>query len=213
MKYKSQIVRLAILKNPLLGILTAYRIIRDRIAGTPRLMFALANSNIKNIPVIEIPDYKVEYFSTWASISNSLQKELSQNRNCLKRDAEKLFEQGGKIWIGQLHGRLATIGWSRQGSMIHSWFFPLAPAWYVISHCVTLPEFRGLGLYPAMLSYIVHILCSQGVERFLIDCNDWNLPSIRGIEKAGFQKIGYGIHKRNGRFIWYQSARLGFTDA
>jgi RimJ/RimL family protein N-acetyltransferase len=211
MKYKPQIVKLAILKNPLLGVLTAFRVARAEIVGGPRLMFTLASSDIGKVPIIEIPDYKVECFSTWPNMGYSLQKELSQNRNYLEWDAEKLFEQGGKLWIGRLKGQLANVGWSRQGNMVRLWFFPLTPTWYVISHCVTLPEFRGLGLFPAMLSYIAHTLCSQGAERFFIDCQSWNYPSIRGVEKVGFQKIGYGMHKRNGRIIWYQVARPDFT--
>jgi RimJ/RimL family protein N-acetyltransferase len=212
MNYKLQTAKLAILKNPLIGVLTAYRIVRAKVVGARRPMFTLTGSDIGKVPVIEIPDYRIECFSTWPDMSCSLQKELSQNRNYLEWDnAEKLFEQGGKLWVGRLCGQLANVGWSRQGNMVHLWFFPLTPTWYVISHCVTLPEFRGLGLYPAMLSYIAHTLCSQGAERFFIDCSDWNLSSIQGIKKVGFQKIGYGVHKRNGRLIWYQAARPDST--
>ncbi len=62
-----------------------------------------------------------------------------------------------------------------------------------------------------MMSFITRTLFSQCAEWFFIDCSDWNLPSIRGIEKAGFKKIGYGTHKRNGQLIWHQVAKPDLT--
>lgn len=59
-----------------------------------------------------------------------------------------------------------------------------------IVFCLTFPEFRGKGLYPAALQTIQRYLKEQGYQRCFICVNDDNLSSIRGIEKSGFQRAG-----------------------
>lgn len=59
-----------------------------------------------------------------------------------------------------------------------------------IKFCLTLPKFRGKGLYPAALQTIQQYLKEQGYRRCFICVNDDNLASIRGIEKSGFTLAG-----------------------
>lgn len=55
-----------------------------------------------------------------------------------------------------------------------------------IKFCLTLPKFRGKGLYPAVLQEIQWYLKDKGLQRCFICVKDDNCSSIRGIEKAGF---------------------------
>ena len=60
---------------------------------------------------------------------------------------------------------------------------------YEIGPCFTYPKFRGKGFYPLMLKTI----CSSiGTEKsvFYMIVDKTNQPSIRGMEKAGFQRCG-----------------------
>ncbi len=59
-----------------------------------------------------------------------------------------------------------------------------------IRFCLTFPEFRGRGLYPAALRAIQRYLKERGFERCFICVRDDNRPSIRGIEKSGFRFAG-----------------------
>jgi ribosomal protein S18 acetylase RimI-like enzyme len=59
-----------------------------------------------------------------------------------------------------------------------------------IKFCLTFPTFRGRGLYPAALSAIQAYLTQQGYQRCFICVKEDNIPSIRGIEKAGFHRLG-----------------------
>lgn len=58
-----------------------------------------------------------------------------------------------------------------------------------IGPCYTVPEFRGQGLYPKML---LHITSQEEYKNsdFWMIVEEKNEASIRGIEKAGFQKVG-----------------------
>jgi ribosomal protein S18 acetylase RimI-like enzyme len=59
-----------------------------------------------------------------------------------------------------------------------------------ITHCLTLPDFRGQGMYPFAIRTLCRIACERGVHRvFMIAAVD-NDASQRGIEKAGFTRRG-----------------------
>lgn len=55
-----------------------------------------------------------------------------------------------------------------------------------IGPCKTNCSFRGLGLYPYILSQICIFLKKKGKAKALINTSKSNLPSRRGIIKAGF---------------------------
>lgn len=59
-----------------------------------------------------------------------------------------------------------------------------------VRFCLTLPEYRGRGLYPAALEEIQRYLKARGFERCFICVNEDNRSSIRGIEKSGFRLAG-----------------------
>jgi RimJ/RimL family protein N-acetyltransferase len=59
-----------------------------------------------------------------------------------------------------------------------------------IMFCLTLPEYRGRGLYPSALKAIQRYLKAQGYRRCFICVSDDNVSSIRGIEKSGFRLVG-----------------------
>lgn len=58
-----------------------------------------------------------------------------------------------------------------------------------IKYSLTLPEFRGKGIYPATLIEVQRYLKEQGYKRLFICTKEDNLPSVRGIEKAGFEFV------------------------
>lgn len=55
---------------------------------------------------------------------------------------------------------------------------------------LTLPEYRGRGLFPSALKAIQRYLKAQGYRRCFVSVRDDNVASIRGIEKAGFRLVG-----------------------
>jgi ribosomal protein S18 acetylase RimI-like enzyme len=59
----------------------------------------------------------------------------------------------------------------------------------IICNCVTLPAYRGQGLYPQLLRASCLRLAAQGHRRAIITCAPDNIASMRGIEKAGFHRV------------------------
>jgi ribosomal protein S18 acetylase RimI-like enzyme len=65
----------------------------------------------------------------------------------------------------------------------------LLPGEAYIWDCVTLPAFRRNGLYSALLSHIATRLRQEGLRRVWIGADLGNLPSQRGIARAGFRHV------------------------
>ena len=66
-----------------------------------------------------------------------------------------------------------------------------------IGPCSTEQDYRGRGIYPRVLT---HILVNGGYQSYYMLVHDTNTASIRGIEKAGFSRIGQ-VEKRHGRWV------------
>ena len=67
-----------------------------------------------------------------------------------------------------------------------------------ICYCETIPEERGKGLYPLLLNQIQNDYPQRNLYMVVAENN---IPSIKGIEKAGFIKYGKGIKNNRGVFI------------
>lgn len=68
-------------------------------------------------------------------------------------------------------------------------FIQLGPNDIEIKYCYTFPEFRGKGIYPGVLKAIREYFYGTDIQ-FIYMCTDTrNHSSIRGIEKAGFNRI------------------------
>lgn len=78
------------------------------------------------------------------------------------------------IYYREHHNRLLSLG-AREAE---------------IKFCLTLPARRGQGVYPRVLCSVLAYLESTGMQRAFICAHRENIPSIRGIEKAGFVRLG-----------------------
>ena len=206
MKYKLEVaLRTAKTRGLLRATYLSCLIIRSKFIAQHRLVFGLAVAAPGSTSPPEIPGYEIELVRP--EQEPSLAKELSQCKQQLDWNIKTMFKEGGDVWVGHLNGRLATIAVTKTGDKKPSYFFPLTPDCAVISHCVTFHSCRGLGLYPASLVRIVDALAKKGINRFYIDCSDWNTSSISGIRRAGFQLIGQGVVRKRDHLTWYQKSR------
>ena len=59
-----------------------------------------------------------------------------------------------------------------------------------IKFCLTMPALRGHGVYPRVILSILEYLHTIGIERVFMCVHRDNNPSIHGIEKAEFKRVG-----------------------
>jgi ribosomal protein S18 acetylase RimI-like enzyme len=108
------------------------------------------------------------------------------------------FTGGRRCYAAWDGDRIAAYGWASRGSECVGELeraFHMAPDEAYIWDCVTLPEYRGRGLYSALLAYMLSALRDAGVRRTWIGASLDNQPSIQGFMNAGFRpaiKLVYG---------------------
>jgi len=103
---------------------------------------------------------------------------------------EERFRDGHRPWLARIGDEPAAWGWvaTRHAAIPELGIdvrFPAGDRY--LWDFGTLPAWRGRGIYPALLQAIIK---GEGAERFWIG-HDWdNVASARGIERAGFQRVG-----------------------
>jgi hypothetical protein len=99
---------------------------------------------------------------------------------------------GDRPYLAELNGRAVGVGWCALRSLEISELglrraLPAGDAY--LWDFRTLAAWRGLGIYPHLLQYILRDE-SLGIERFWIGRDRTNVASDRGILKAGFRPVG-----------------------
>jgi GNAT superfamily N-acetyltransferase len=106
---------------------------------------------------------------------------------------------GHRLYIATIDGEVAGWGWvATQVATIGELGvrMRLAPDERYLWGFETLPEWRGRGIYTALLGAILRD--DQTASRFWIGHNAGNTPSARGILAAGFTPVGEAYEDANG---------------
>src|ERR1700676_775260 len=95
--------------------------------------------------------------------------------------------QGDEFFGWLMGGRIVSFGWvTYQDRAVGPIRLAKAPGRAFLYNFYTVDEYRGQSLYPALLLTLRHVLGLEKVTEFVIDVDDRNTASIRGIEKGGF---------------------------
>jgi GNAT superfamily N-acetyltransferase len=133
-------------------------------------------------------------------------------------DAQRRSAEGDLCLFGRVSGRLACFCWLRfdRVDLVGEGRPVIVPAPQAIHlyHCETALEYRGKRLYPAALQFACRWARERGYRMAYIHVDEENLPSIRGIERAGFRRCGQltVLHLgklRTARLAWDQEAPDG----
>jgi ribosomal protein S18 acetylase RimI-like enzyme len=105
---------------------------------------------------------------------------------------ERRFDGGRRCFVAWDGTQIASYGWVSQGresvgEMERTFHMQSGEAY--IWDCVTLPQYRGRGLYSALLGSMLAELRGAGVGRVWIGASLDNQPSIKGFARAGFQPV------------------------
>ncbi|MCC6739087.1 MAG: hypothetical protein IT452_08575 [Planctomycetia bacterium] len=102
---------------------------------------------------------------------------------------EQRLAAGDLCWLAWVGGRLAHQTWTSTTRA----FIPqveyerrLAPDEVYVYDCVTVPDWRGHGLYPATVVLAARRHLALGKSRAVLGVLSDNGPSLRGVAKAGF---------------------------
>lgn len=101
---------------------------------------------------------------------------------------QREMSEDAVLWAALIDSNLAGTLFTRPGRLYRHWFVPLDAEDLIIFRVRTFPEFRGRGVAPSLMRHAMAESLTES-DRAYIDCRVYNKPSIRSIEKAGFQLL------------------------
>lgn len=134
---------------------------------------------------------------------------LTETMDRDETEIRKRFESGRRCYTAWVEGKLAAYGWlSFEEEYIGelNLRLRLLSGEAYIWDCVTMPAFRQQRLYSGLLRYIVAELGAEKLCRVWIGADLENLPSQRGIARAGFRPVADMVVARvlAMRLVWVQ---------
>ena len=119
---------------------------------------------------------------------------LSSIYEFLRAHTERVHKFGfNDAYAVYYHGELAHISWlisAEHDRRIPTRNVKLREGEAEITNCVTLPQFRGLGLYPFAIRSLCAVARERGISRLFMISPINNLASQRGMQKAGLSPQG-----------------------
>ncbi len=115
------------------------------------------------------------------------------------------FERGASLWEFKDGEKLAGYGWSLAGGSMEAHFFPLQPDDVHLFDFYVFPEFRGRGINPLLVNYILSRLKMEKKNRAFIEVAEWNAPQLKSLGRTPFRQAGMAsIQRRPGktRVVW-----------
>jgi hypothetical protein len=168
--------------------------------GNYHLCFALDGGSFTR--TLRVPELNIlKYEEEAAIVAGYLQQLLAEEGAEFLAQIREYFAHGAVLWLGLMNQRVVAYQWSRRGSNTKRYLVQIEPDDIVIFATKTFTDWRGRGINPAMMQYIVEKeLAGRGTA--FVNCKGWNKASLHGILKAGFTELG-----RYGREIDISSSR------
>lgn len=115
----------------------------------------------------------------------------------------KRFANNHAAFVAYLHDQPAAFGWMARskaiiGELNHELILPERNRY--LWNFRTLADFRGLGIYPALLQYIIRYESKRAHQFWIIHAPE-NKSSLSGIVKAGFEYAGKLCTDTNGAAV------------
>lgn len=117
-------------------------------------------------------------------------------------EVRERVERGHQPWLARAGGEPAGWGWiaTREAGISELEIaITLPPGERYLWDFVTAPSWRGRGVYTALLQAM---LTQEEAARYWIGHDEGNVPSARGIVKAGFGEVGVVGRMENGRLAF-----------
>ncbi len=182
--------------------------LRDKVFGPHFLIYA-AKSTLKSENLLLFKGLTIQSYENWSQIAPFLKDIIKIDLKDEYWGKPEWFDLGWRLWMGTFNGQPAILSWTRSGRQSSDFFYPLTEDCILIWQTVTFSRFRGKGIFPILLHYILETMLEQGVEMVYVSCRDFNYPSSKAILKAGFKLIGYGRKNRfTGRGKFYSVKKL-----
>jgi hypothetical protein len=203
-KYKFQLLRGALQRGFITFIRQAYVIALDSMVRQKHLVFRATHEDIPRGFQQKDSTLSFREISSWKELREDDRKRLFDPQQAIDFGGVDWFDQGWRLWIGEIDGRLAVLGWWRGAKQSRDFFCSLPEDAELLGHVTTLPDSRGLGLHVMLWVTFMQERIKVGVNSFYTNCREYNIPSHRNILRMGYCCIGYcTVNKYTGHRKWH----------
>ncbi|MHC4749394.1 MAG: GNAT family N-acetyltransferase [Planctomycetota bacterium] len=108
----------------------------------------------------------------------------------IRYDITERFGKGALLWLVKVDGTLAGYIWSINGGTVRPHYFSLTDKDVHLFDNYVLKEFRGQGINPKLINYVLDELQREGLIRVYIETNIANTSEIRSLAKTDFKEFG-----------------------
>jgi L-amino acid N-acyltransferase YncA len=128
------------------------------------------------------------------ALTSVWEERLADSMGLGVREVRRRQTDAGTAVLALADNRIACYGW-----VLHGLFripelrleAPLPANHVYIWDCLTLPRYRGRGIFPALLHHMIEELRGQGIRQAWAATAPGNRSSMRAFAKAGFRLVAY----------------------
>jgi RimJ/RimL family protein N-acetyltransferase len=129
-----------------------------------------------------------------------------------REEVIKRLANDNLAFVAFIDNRPAAFGWmargkAKIGELNHEFILPIGNRY--LWNFRTVEAFRGKGIYPVLIQYILQLETAKA-NRFWIIHAPENTASLKGIKKAGFQYVGRLYNDVNGNTV-IEANDIAFT--
>jgi ribosomal protein S18 acetylase RimI-like enzyme len=107
-----------------------------------------------------------------------------------RKNIKQRFAKGASLWMIKSEEKVAGYGWTLQGCTMEPYYFPLAPEDLHLFNFHVFPQYRGQGMNPLLVTYILADLSINCRGRAFIEAAEWNEAQLRSLQKTPFRRLG-----------------------
>jgi len=112
------------------------------------------------------------------------------NPKLARRNIEDRFGLGATIWLIKVEDELAGYGWTLRGRTVEPHYFRLEPDDVHLFDFHVFPPYRGQGVNPSLVSYMLCCLAAECQGRAFIEAAEWNQAQLASLRRTPFHRLG-----------------------
>ena len=127
------------------------------------------------------------------------------NPKLARRNIEERFALGASLWLIKFDGNLAGYGWTLRGRTVEPHYFCLGLDDVHLFDFHVFPTYRGLGVNPSLVNYILRSLAKESQGRAFIEAAEWNRAQLTSLKKTPFRRLGWARKRSIGglTIVWW----------
>jgi len=158
-----------------------------------RMILFYCDLRALSAPTADLPSsLKVERHTNQATLSPQDLQEITSfwNPQQARRNVKERFELGASLWLIKSKDELAGYGWTLQGRTVEPHYFRLGPDDVHLFDFHVFAQYRGRGMNPSLVSYILRSLAAESHGRAFIEAAEWNQAQLASLRRTPFRRLG-----------------------